>query len=58
MLWQEWSQHGLNSMGKLVADIIVETLHNAGVKHCDAVVGDTFNLIARALDKAKSSECR
>jgi thiamine pyrophosphate-dependent acetolactate synthase large subunit-like protein len=26
MLWQEWSQQGLNTMGKLVADIIVETL--------------------------------
>ena len=31
MLWQEWSQQGLNAMGKLVADIIVETLQNAGV---------------------------
>jgi hypothetical protein len=30
MLWQEWSQLGLNAMGKLVADIIVETLQNAG----------------------------
>jgi pyruvate dehydrogenase (quinone) len=26
MLWQQWSQQGLNAMGKLVADIIVETL--------------------------------
>jgi pyruvate dehydrogenase (quinone) len=25
-------------MGKLVADIIVETLQNAGVKHCYGVV--------------------
>jgi hypothetical protein len=24
MLWQQWSQQGLNAMGKLVADIIVE----------------------------------
>jgi hypothetical protein len=31
MLWQEWSQQGLNAMGELVADIIVETLQNAGV---------------------------
>jgi hypothetical protein len=31
-LWQQWSQQGLNAMGKLVADIIVETLQNAGVK--------------------------
>ena len=42
MLWQEWSQQGLNAMGKLVADIIVETLQNAGVKHCYGVVGDTI----------------
>ncbi|MEH2471821.1 hypothetical protein V1281_006992 [Nitrobacteraceae bacterium AZCC 2161] len=27
-------------MGKLVADIIVETLQNAGVKHCYGMVGD------------------
>jgi hypothetical protein len=33
-LWQVWSQQGLNAMGKLVADIIVETLQNAGVRHC------------------------
>jgi hypothetical protein len=46
MLWQEWSPRGLNAMGKLVADIIVETLQNAGVKHCYGVVGDTLNLIA------------
>jgi hypothetical protein len=31
MLWQDWSQQGLNAMRKLVADIIVETLQNAGV---------------------------
>ena len=36
-------------MGKLVADIIVETLQSAGVKHCYGVVGDTLNLIARSL---------
>lgn len=40
-------------MGKLVADIIVETLQNAGVKHCYGVVGDTLNLIARSLDKSE-----
>jgi hypothetical protein len=33
MLWQERSPQGLNAVGKLVADIIVETLQNAGVKH-------------------------
>jgi thiamine pyrophosphate-dependent acetolactate synthase large subunit-like protein len=31
-------------MGKPAADIIVETLQNAGVKHCYGVVGDTLNL--------------
>jgi pyruvate dehydrogenase (quinone) len=40
-------------MGKLVADIIVETLQNAGVKHCYGVVGDTLNLIARSLAKSE-----
>ena len=39
-------------MGKLVADIIVETLQSAGVKHCYGVVGDTLNLIAEHLDKS------
>jgi hypothetical protein len=53
MLWQEWSKQGLNAMGKLVADIIVETLQNAGVKHCYGVVGDTLNLIARSLEKSE-----
>jgi pyruvate dehydrogenase (quinone) len=28
-------------MAKLVADIIVETLQSAGVKHCYGVAGDT-----------------
>ena len=40
-------------MGKLVADIIVETLHSAGVKHCYGVVGDTLNLIARSLEESE-----
>jgi hypothetical protein len=40
-------------MGKLVADIIVETLQKAGVKHCYGVVGDTLNLIARSLEKSE-----
>jgi pyruvate dehydrogenase (quinone) len=53
MLWQKWSQQGLNAMGKLVADIIVETLQNASVKHCYGVVGDTLNLIARSLEKSE-----
>ena len=41
-------------MGKLVADIIVETLQSAGVRHCYGVVGDTLNLIARSLDNPRS----
>lgn len=40
-------------MDKLVADIIVETLQSAGVKHCYDVVGDTLNLFARSLDKGE-----
>jgi pyruvate dehydrogenase (quinone) len=52
MLRQQWSQQGLIAMGRLVADIIVETLQNAGVKHCYGVVGDTLNLIARSLEKS------
>jgi len=40
-------------MGKLVADIIVETLQSAGVKHCYGVVGDTLNFIARSLEKSE-----
>jgi len=40
-------------MGKLVADIIVETLQNSGVKHCYGVVGDTLNLIARSLENSE-----
>jgi pyruvate dehydrogenase (quinone) len=43
----------LNAVGKLVADIIVETLQSAGVEHCYGVVGDTLNLIARSLEKSE-----
>jgi pyruvate dehydrogenase (quinone) len=39
-------------MSKKVADIIVETLQSAGVKHCYGVVGDTLNLIARSLERS------
>jgi pyruvate dehydrogenase (quinone) len=53
MLCQKWSQQGLNVMGKLVADIIVETLQDAGVRHCYGVVGDTLDLIARSLEKSE-----
>ena len=58
MLWPESSQQGFNAMGKLVADIIVETLQNAGVKHCYGVVGDTLNLIARSLGNSEIEWCR
>src|SRR6476619_5061841 len=39
-------------MSKQGADIIVDTLQNAGVKHCYGIVGDTLNLIARSLEKS------
>jgi hypothetical protein len=35
-------------MSKKVADIIVETLESAGVKHCYGVVGFTLNMIAHS----------
>jgi pyruvate dehydrogenase (quinone) len=40
-------------MSKKVADIIVDTLQKAGVKHCYGIVGDTLNLIARSLERSK-----
>src|ERR1700729_1742212 len=39
-------------MGVKVAEIIVETLQSAGVKHCYGVVGDTLNLIAHSISKS------
>jgi pyruvate dehydrogenase (quinone) len=39
-------------MSKKVADIIVETLESAGVKHCYGVVGDTLNMIAHGISKS------
>jgi pyruvate dehydrogenase (quinone) len=39
-------------MSKKVADIIVETLQSAGVKHCYGVVGDTLNLIAHSISQS------
>jgi len=53
MLGREWSQRGLNAMGKLVAEIIVEILQSAGVKRCYGVVGDTLNRIAGSLEKSE-----
>src|SRR6202020_2946189 len=39
-------------MSKKAADIIVQTLEGAGVKHCYGVVGDTLNLIAYHISKS------
>src|ERR1700735_235785 len=39
-------------MSKKVAEVIVETLQSAGVKHCYGVVGDTLNLIAHSISKS------
>ena len=39
-------------MSKKVAEVIVETLQGAGVKHCYGVVGDTLNLIAHNISKS------
>src|SRR6202021_108498 len=39
-------------MSKKAADIIVQTLESAGVKHCYGVVGDTLNLIAYHISKS------
>src|SRR6202789_1630881 len=44
---------GFVAMTKKVADIIVETLGSAGVRHCYGVVGDTLNLIAHYLSKSE-----
>jgi hypothetical protein len=55
-LWQEWPQQGLDAMGKLVADIIVETLQSAGAKHCYGVVGDTLNFMAATVEFRCCSE--
>src|SRR5580692_13128664 len=43
---------GFAAMSKKVADIIVETLQSAGVRHCYGVVGDTLNLIAHAISES------
>ena len=39
-------------MSKKVAQVIVETLQAAGVKHCYGVVGDTLNLIAHNISQS------
>ena len=39
-------------MSKRVADLIIDTLHAAGVKTCYGIVGDTMNQIAHAIDRS------
>src|SRR6202044_1603187 len=38
---------------KRVADVLVETLQAAGVKHCYGIVGDTLNRIAHAIHRSE-----
>lgn len=38
---------------KKVADIVVETLQAAGVKHCYGIVGDTLNHVTDAIHRSK-----
>jgi pyruvate dehydrogenase (quinone) len=40
-------------MAKLVADVIIETLQNAGAKHCWGVPGDTLNYITDAIRRSE-----
>src|SRR3954466_4568892 len=40
-------------MMKRVADLLIETLHAAGVKTCYGIVGDTLNRIAHAIDRSE-----
>src|SRR5260370_11945992 len=40
-------------MGKLVADVLVETLQAADVTTCYGIVGDTLNRIAHAIDRSE-----
>jgi thiamine pyrophosphate-dependent acetolactate synthase large subunit-like protein len=40
-------------MSKRVADLLVETLHAAGVRTCYGIVGDTMNRIAHAIDRSQ-----
>ena len=39
-------------MSKKVAQVIVETLESAGVKHCYGIVGDTLNTFAMQLERS------
>src|ERR1700678_546407 len=40
-------------MSKKVAQVIVETLQSAGVRHCYGVVGDTLNRIAHSISESE-----
>src|ERR1700744_2301438 len=40
-------------MSKKVAELIVEVLESAGVKHCYGIVGDTLNTFATALSRSE-----
>ena len=40
-------------MSKRVADVLVETLQDAGVKTCYGIVGDTLNQIAHAIERSE-----
>jgi pyruvate dehydrogenase (quinone) len=40
-------------MGKKVAQVIVDTLVSAGVKHCYGIVGDTLNTFAASLARSE-----
>jgi pyruvate dehydrogenase (quinone) len=40
-------------MGKKVAQVIVDTLLSAGVKHCYGIVGDTMNTFASLLSRSE-----
>jgi pyruvate dehydrogenase (quinone) len=39
-------------IAKRVADIVVETLQAAGVKHCWGVPGDTLNFVTDAIRRS------
>ncbi len=45
-------------MSKPVAEVIVETLVDAGVRHCYGIVGDTLNRIAREIDRRDIESAR
>jgi pyruvate dehydrogenase (quinone) len=40
-------------MSKKVAQVIVDTLVDAGVRHCYGIVGDTLNTFATSLSKSQ-----